>query len=111
MNFTTRIVGVEQRFCDAVTMETITRVVPAATIAAVIDEIGVKERRVRKLSADLEYQPANASALTQRRYQLGVRVLARLFRRVCQPLAQARTRGAFLFGLRLMALGGTKGDV
>ncbi len=145
MNFTTRILGVEQRFCDAVTMETITRVVPAATIAAVVEEIGVRERRVRKLSAqvtilvligmglyshlsipavmqklvkgvcllwaDWEYQPATASALTQRRYQLGVRVLARLFRRVCQPLAQAETRGAFLFGLRLMALDGTKEDV
>ena len=145
MNFTTRLVGVDQRFCDAVTMETITRVVPAGTIGAVVEEIGVRERRVRKLSAQLtilvligmglyshlsiqavmqklvkgvrllwadwEYQPANASALTQRRYQLGVRVLARLFRRVCQPLAQARTRGAFLFGLRLMALDGTKEDV
>ena len=53
MNFTTRLVGVDQRFCDAVTMETITRVVPAATIAAVVEEIGVKERRVRKLSAAL----------------------------------------------------------
>src|SRR6266851_1935871 len=145
MNFTTRSLGVEQRFCDAVTMETITRVVPAATIAAVVDEIGVRERRVRKLSAgltilvligmglynqlsiqavmqklvkgarllwpDWEYQPANASALTQRRYQVGVRVLALLFRRVCQPLAQTHTRGAFLFGLRLMALDGTKDDV
>ncbi len=40
MNFTTKSLGVEQRFCDAVTMETITRVVPAATIAAVVEEIG-----------------------------------------------------------------------
>ncbi|MGQ0601084.1 MAG: IS4 family transposase [Anaerolineales bacterium] len=54
---------------------------------------------------------ASASAFSQRRYQLGVRVLAVLFRRVCQPLATANTRGAFLFGLRLMALDGTKEDV
>jgi hypothetical protein len=145
MNFTTRSLGVEQRFCDAVTMETITRVVPSATIEAVVDEAGVKERRVRKLTAmltilvvigmglysqlsieavmqklvkgvrllwgDWEYPTANASAITQRRYQLGARVMALLFRRVCQPLAQERTRGAFLFGLRLMALDGTKEDV
>ena len=145
MNFTTRMLGVEQRFCDAVTMDTITRFVPLTTISAVVDDIGVGEQRVRKLSAgltilvligmglysdlsiqavmqkmvkgvrllwpDWEYQPAKASALTQRRYQLGVRVLARLFRRVCQPLAQAQTRGAFLFGLRLMALDGTKDDI
>jgi hypothetical protein len=145
MNFTTRSLGVEQRFCDAVTMETITRVVPATTISAAVEEIGVRERRVRKLSArmtilvligmglyndlsiqavmhklvrgvrllwpDWEYQLANASALSQRRYQVGVRVVALLFRRVCQPLAQAHTQGAFLFGLRLMALDGTKDDV
>jgi hypothetical protein len=126
-------------------METITRVVPLATIAAVVEEAGVRERRVRKLTAgltmlvligmalyshlsmqavmqklvrglrllwaDWEYPPANASALSQRRYQLGARAMALLFRRVCQPLAQAHTRGAFLFGLRLMALDGTKEDV
>ncbi|MCC6190530.1 MAG: transposase domain-containing protein [Anaerolineales bacterium] len=126
-------------------METITRIVPTVTIAAVVEEAGVRERRARKLTAgltilvmigmalysqlsmaavmhklvkglrllwaDWEYPAATASAITQRRYQLGVRVMALLFRRVCQPLAQARTRGAFLFGLRLMALDGTKEDV
>jgi hypothetical protein len=146
MNFTTRTLDMEQRFCEAVTMETITRVVPAATIDAVVDAIGVRESRVRKLPArltilvliglglyndlsipavmqklvkgvrllwaDWEYPSASASAFSQRRYQLvGVRVLALLFRQVCQPLAQTHTRGAFLFGLRLMALDGTKDDV
>jgi hypothetical protein len=125
-----------------VTLETLTRVVPLATVAAVIEEAGVREQRVRKLPAGLtvlvligmclysqlsmaavlqkmvkglrllwgdgEYIVANASALTQRRYQVGVRVMALLFRRVCQPLAQPQTRGAFLFGLRLMAMDGTK---
>jgi Insertion element 4 transposase N-terminal/Transposase DDE domain len=145
MNFRPRSLGVEDRFCEAVTLETLTRVVPVATIAAVIEEVGVREQRVRKLPAGLtvnvligmclyshlsmaavlqkmfkglrllwgdgEYAVANASALTQRRYQIGVRVMALLFRRVCQPLAQPQTRGAFLFGLRLMALDGTKEDV
>jgi hypothetical protein len=126
-------------------METITQVVPPATIAAVVEEAGVREQRARKLTAgltllvvigmalysqlsiaavmqklvkglrllwaDWEYPVATASAITQRRYQVGARVMALLFRRVCRPLAQAHTRGAFLFGLRLMALDGTKEDV
>ncbi len=50
-------------------------------------------------------------ALCQVRYRLGARPLALLFRRVCQPLATAATPGAFLFGLRLMALDGTTLDV
>jgi hypothetical protein len=47
------------------------------------------------------------SALTSRRYQVGARPLALLFHQVCQPIATQETRGAFLFGLRLMALDGT----
>lgn len=43
------------------------------------------------------------SAIHQRRDQLGVAPLMMLFHRVCQPLATQATRGAFLFGLRLMA--------
>ena len=145
MNFIPRQLGVEDRFCEAVTLETLTHVVPVATIAAVVEEMGIKEQRVRKLPAGLtvlviigmclyshlsiaavlqkmvqglrllwgdgEAAVANASAISQRRYQVGARVLAVLFRRVCQPLAQPQTRGAFLFGLRLMALDGTKEDV
>jgi hypothetical protein len=50
------------------------------------------------------------SALTYRRYQLGARPLVTLFRRVCRPMATPATPGAFLFGLRLMALDGTVED-
>ena len=144
MNFRPRSLDVEQRFCDAVTMETIHRVVPPTLIDAVINEAGVREQRTRKLTAaltilvligmglyshlsieavlqkllkgvrllwaDWEYPVANASAVSQRRYQVGVRVMRLLFRRVCQPLATSATRGAFRFGLRLMALDGTKDD-
>jgi hypothetical protein len=46
-------------------------------------------------------------ALCQARYRLGARPLVELFRRVCKPLATSATPGAFLFGLRLMALDGT----
>jgi hypothetical protein len=34
-----------------------------------------------------------------------------LFRRVCQPMAREQTRGAFRFGLRLMAIDGTLDEV
>jgi hypothetical protein len=47
-----------------------------------------------------------SNALTYRRYQLGARPLHWLFRQRCQPLATPATPGAFLFGLRLMALDG-----
>jgi len=46
------------------------------------------------------------SALVYRRYQIGARPLHTLFGWVCRPLAGPQTRGAFLFGLRLMAIDG-----
>jgi Insertion element 4 transposase N-terminal/Transposase DDE domain len=51
------------------------------------------------------------SALAYRRYQLGARPLVALFHRICRPIATSETRGAFLFGLRLMAIDGTVEDV
>jgi hypothetical protein len=50
-------------------------------------------------------------ALSYRRYQLGVRPLRQLFHRTCRPLATPQTRGAFLGGLRLMAIDGHTEDV
>jgi Insertion element 4 transposase N-terminal/Transposase DDE domain len=46
-------------------------------------------------------------AFTYRRYQLGARPLAALFQHLCCPIATPETPGAFLFGLRLMAIDGT----
>lgn len=145
MDFRPRPPVVQSQFCQAVTVETITRVVPVATLNQVIEANGVREQRVRKLPAHLtvwvligmklyttlsiqavieklarggrllwpnwECVVAGASAFSQRRYQLGVRVLAALFRAVCRPLATEHTRGAYLFGLRLVAVDGTKDDV
>src|SRR6266851_2780278 len=48
-----------------------------------------------------------AAALVYRRRQLGTPVMRHLFQRVCHPMATERTRGAFRFGLRLMAIDGT----
>ena len=60
---------------------------------------------------DEDYQPANKSAISQARYRLGARPMVELFHRVCQPIATEETPGAFLFGLRLMAIDGTTEDV
>jgi hypothetical protein len=64
-------------------------------------------RGLRLLWPDPSIQLPGPSALAYRRQQLGARPLARLFHAVCQPMATPQTRGAFLFGLRLMALDGT----
>ncbi len=55
--------------------------------------------------------PASKGAICQRRKQLGVVPMVSLFHEVCKPLATASTKGAFLFGLRLMAIDGTKEDI
>ena len=57
------------------------------------------------------YRLPKASALTSRRYQLGARPLAALFRRLCRPMATPHTPGALRFGLRLMAIDGTVEDL
>jgi len=60
---------------------------------------------------DPEHRLPRDSALSYRRYQLGARPLVALFHRVCRPMATPETPGAFLFGLRLMAIDGTVEDV
>ena len=69
---------------------------------------------LRKLAQGLRYiwpdprlRLPGASAISQRRKQLGVKPLRRLFERVCQPRASKETPGAFAFGLRLMAIDST----
>ena len=66
---------------------------------------------LRYVWPDPAYAVAGASALSYRRYQLGARPLVALFHEICQPLATETTPGAFLFGLRLMAIDGTVEDV
>jgi hypothetical protein len=54
---------------------------------------------------------ARKSAISQARARLGARPVVALFQRVCRPRASAQTPGAFLCGLRLLALDGTVEDV
>ena len=78
------------------------------SIGAVLEKIA---QGLRYIWPDPDYQVANASAISYRRYQVGARPLVALFHQVCQPLATPDTPGAFLVGLRLMALDGTTEDV
>lgn len=78
------------------------------SISAVLAKLA---RGLRLLWPDPLIALPTDSALTYRRYQVGARPLARLFHQICQPIATHETRGAFLFGLRLMALDGTVEDV
>lgn len=65
----------------------------------------------RFLRPDDDLVPASASAICQRRRQLGVTPLVALFREVCCPLATSATQNAFLCDWRLMAIDGTTEDV
>ena len=77
-----------------------------------IDDVLVKLLQgPRFLRPDDDVEVASASAICQRRQQLGVAPMVAVFREVCHPLATLDTRDAFLFGLRLMAIDGTTEDV
>jgi hypothetical protein len=66
---------------------------------------------LRYIWSDPRLRLPGASAISQRRQQLGVRPLRRLFERVCHPRATTQTPGAFAFGLRLMAIDSTVENV
>ncbi len=51
------------------------------------------------------------SAITQARQRLGARVMSDLFHRLVRPMATTETLGAFLNGLRIVAIDGTCFDV
>src|SRR6266511_405990 len=96
------------------TMEAVVLVVIALHLYAQLSIGYVLEKiahGLRLIWADPDYPVPKDSAITYRRYQLGARPLVTLFHRVCTPMATPQTPGAFLFGLRLMALDGTVEDV
>ena len=53
----------------------------------------------------------STAAIVQARQRVGARLLRELFEAVARPIATAQTAGAFLGGLRLMAIDGTTIDV
>ena len=53
----------------------------------------------------------NSASISEARARLGSQVMSQLFKRVARPQATAQTPGAFLGGLRVMAIDGTVLDV
>jgi Insertion element 4 transposase N-terminal len=68
-------------------------------------------RGLRWLWSNPCLRPLTAAALLYRRRQLGPPIMRHLFQHVCRPMATAQTKGAFRFGLRLMAADGTLDEV
>ena len=66
---------------------------------------------LRFIWPDPDAGPVTKGAICQARYRLGARPVVELFHRVCRPCATPATPGAFRFGLRLMAVDGTKEPV
>ncbi len=76
------------------------------------------EEVLRKMTQGLHYvwpddtiPTATKGAISRARYKVGFESMAELLKRVCQPIATPETKGAFLRGLRLMAIDGTYEDV
>jgi len=57
------------------------------------------------------WQLPSTAAIVQARQRAGARLLREVFQAVARPIATAQTAGAFLGGLRLMAIDGTTIDV
>jgi hypothetical protein len=131
----------DAKLSGCVELNVIEKVVPQATLEAVIGAHGLQRKRQRKLSAAMgllvwiglylfqassqtqvmrkliqgvrflaemgEDLPVSKGAICQLRYRQGANAMADLFHRVCQPMAQAATPGAFYHGYRLMGMDGT----
>ncbi len=57
------------------------------------------------------WRVANSASISEARQRVGSQVMSKLFERVVHPLATPETPGAFLGGLRVMAVDGTVLDV
>ena len=81
---------------------------PNVSIGGVLRKLA---RGLRFIWPDPSFRLPKDSAIAYRRNQLGARPIVALFHQLCQPIATPQTRGAFVFGLRLMAIDGTTEDV
>ena len=71
----------------------------------------VKGLRTQRLRLAQFWRVPSPSSITEARQRLGCRAMSQLFNQVTRPLGTPQTPGAFLFGLRVMALDGTVLDV
>ena len=63
------------------------------------------------ITLQIRLKTPTSSSITEARQRVGPRVMTRLFELIVRPLATPFTPGAFLNGLRLMAVDGTVFDV
>ena len=68
-------------------------------------------RGARLIHPSDEEEAPSSGAYSQARARLGVKAMERLFKAVCRPLATPQTPGAFVYGLRLVALDGSVDEV
>jgi hypothetical protein len=101
------------------------RVLPARLVVALVIGMGLWARdglldvlknlvdglRERDPAPWRDWHPPAKSALTQARQRLGPRPVFLLFHRLAGPAAPPELPGAFLFGLRLMAIDGSTLDL
>ena len=80
---------------------------PTVAIAGVLRKLA---RGLRLVWSDPSIPLPADSAIAARRQQLGARPVVALFKRICKPMATPQTHGAFLFGLRAVAIDGTSED-
>jgi hypothetical protein len=81
---------------------------PTVSIGGVLCKLA---RGLRFIWPDPSIRLPRDSAIAYRRAQVAAQPIVTLFHSVCQPIATEQTRGAFLFGLRLMAVDGTTEDL
>jgi hypothetical protein len=102
---------VRERKLSMVTVMLLTIAMSIYTRLSLGEVMGQLARGLRFIWPNPDYAVPQDSAIAYRRYQLGARPVVNLFHRVCRPMATPETPGAFLFGLRLMAIDGTVEDV
>lgn len=117
--------AIDEAIATAGAQETRRRLLPARLVVALVIAMGLWARdglgdvlknvvdglRERDPAPWRNWHPPAKSALTQARQRLGPRPLFLLFHRLAGPAATVATPGAFLFGLRLMAIDGSTLDL
>ena len=116
---------IEQTISDTEVREERVRKLPSSLVVCLVIAMslwskdsmsGVLKNLVNGLSREWTklgkyWRVPNSASISEARQRLGSRVMSRLFERVARPLATNQTPGAFLGGLRVMAVDGTVLDV
>lgn len=79
---------------------------PATDLSTVLALLLLPQRLRQRVAS-----PAGKGSISRARYRWGPRPMAALMRQVCRPLGTPQTPGAFLFGLRTVALDASYEDV